>query len=238
MEKYCLFLIVLFIWQSEANAQQRNIIGFQTELAYTQSLGKGWKVNGKILDDLFLLREDLNQMEGLKSDINFDLFEYSLSAAKSLSPFVNLAFGYLYGDVSPFIEGGNNEHRFVQQITISQLFNRTRLSEQVRIEERFFPSGYRTRLRVKFVLEVPLEGIKLDPGEWYFISSNESLLDLRPQTIRNAFYTENRVQVSLGKLAPNRNKTEYGIGYHLARISQNGFIENHIYFRTGFYISR
>ncbi|MEX2514320.1 MAG: DUF2490 domain-containing protein [Cyclobacteriaceae bacterium] len=199
---------------------------------------KGWKVNGKILDDLYFLQDIANRSEGLQTDLSFDQFEYSLTTAKSISPFLNLAFGYLYGDVSPFSEGSNNEHRLVQQITISQLFTRTRLSEQIRVEERFFGRGYRTRLRIKFALEVPLEGIKLDPGEWYLVSSNETLLDLRPRMQRNAFYTENRMQVSFGKFASNRNKTEYGIGYHLARINQNGLVENYIYFRTGFYISR
>lgn len=238
MRFLCLCSFGLFVYAFPAIGQETLIGGWQSEFAYTVGLGKGWKVNGKILGDLFLLRDVEGDRRNTATILDLNQFEYSVTGSKSFSPFFNVAFGYLYGDVTPFAYGTRDEHRFFQQVTFSQLLHRIRLSEQIKFEERIFSTGYRSRLRIKVAVEIPLQGVSLDPGEWYIISSNEALLDLRSSDERNAFYTENRFQLSFGKLAVNKNKFEYGFGYHRAAMNQLGDREHYLYLRTGFFISQ
>ncbi|MEX2567548.1 MAG: hypothetical protein WD431_16505 [Cyclobacteriaceae bacterium] len=91
MKKYWFLWEGVFIWITEISAQDQNKSGLQTEMAFTQSLGKGWKINEKILSDLYFHQGTSNRSEGLKKNLRLDQFEYSLTTAKSISSFLNLA---------------------------------------------------------------------------------------------------------------------------------------------------
>ncbi|MCA1751407.1 MAG: DUF2490 domain-containing protein, partial [Flavobacteriales bacterium] len=88
------------------------------------------------------------------------------------------------------------------------------------------------RLRYRLVAELPLEGYRIDPGEWYFITSNEPIFGVRGGT----FSIENRLMGSLGHYFSNRQKLEGGIDYRTDSFLDGG-LRQRFWFKVGWFVN-
>lgn len=229
-----LFLISI----GEIIAQGNDYVGNEVEASYTQQIKNGWKANGKLYMKVFWSPRGERERVPDQVVSERDKMRISFTVAKNHSPFLSYGFGYLYGGQEVFTDAYKSENRLYQQITFSQLLKgRIRLSEQVKLEERFFKDGNMLRLRTKFAYELPLQGKSLDPGEWYFLGVYEQLMDLRAKEKRNAFLYENRFQANAGRYTKKLKKIEYGIGYYRSIISKAGEKENFWFFRLGLFLN-
>ncbi|WP_229239604.1 DUF2490 domain-containing protein [Echinicola soli] len=215
-----------------------NYWGTQIETSYTYPLKKGWKANGKLSSRIFWVKDGQASEETSKKTPAMDVIRFSLAVAKNHSPFLSYGMGYLIGGEQEFGGEFTRENRLFQQVTFSQLLKgRTRLAQQIRLEERFMENGDKLRLRTKFTYELPLQGSSLDPGEWYLLGEYEILMDLRKKAVRNAFLYDNRFQMNLGRYTNRLKKIEYGLGYYLTTVSQAGTKERFWFVRFALFLN-
>lgn len=238
MKRWFLLVYICFQIIHNGYGQGGKYLGGELETAYTQELKKGWMLNGKLYLKMFWFKDENEVSEESDEVADLNNLRLSFTVARQHSPFFSYGFGYLYGGQQAFTGDFTPENRLFQQVTFSQLVRgKARLSEQIKLEERFFESGNRMRLRGKFAYEMPLQGKNVDLGEWYLLGVYEPLFDLRPEEERNALLYEHRFQVNLGKYTLKQKKIEYGVGYYLSTVSKAGDKQEFWLVRLGIFLN-
>ncbi len=110
------------------------------------------------------------------------------------------------------------EWRSWQQMIYSHKLTNGRLTHRLRFEQRFIKnvktgnSPMTTRLRYQLGFSKPLQGIQLDPGEFYFNCYDEAYFTLTvpPGTVRNALYSENWAYAGIGYQTKKIGRVEVG----------------------------
>jgi hypothetical protein len=114
----------------------------------------------------------------------------------------------------------NIENRFAQQITTSQRLRKYRLRERLLLEQRVFRQATRHRWRFRVALDYPLNGDKLDPGEWYLNHQTELLSE--PFETDAWTGREHRLYTGTGTLLPTGSRLEIGMEARFPREASNG----------------
>lgn len=147
----------------------------------------------------------------------------------TLNPFIAIAGGYQYR----WDGSGENSHRSIQQISFVQGRTGYRLGHRLRTDQTFLPSDSpEFRLRYRLVAEIPLNGQRIDPGEFYFIASNEPIFGVQG----SEFKIENRLVGSLGHNFSNKQKLEGGIDYRTDDFLDGG-LRQRIWLKVGWFVS-
>jgi hypothetical protein len=173
-------------------------------------LAKGLKLNNSIESRQVFLRS-------LEEDIKYDLILTDLAAVLSFKTSVNTAFN---GGYQLRLLNKHTLHRFIQQFNIISIKESVRLAHRIGTDQTFgkdVPMEFRTRYRL--TLEIPLNGTRIDPGEFYFKMGNEILWAIQ----RDQSDIEVRITPMIGYLFPKSNKLEAGIDYRF-----NEFVESAI----------
>lgn len=212
-----------------AFGQERiNAGGFFPEAQLSIKASDKLKIIGKIESQHGTVYHNLE--EEAERGYYHDRTDFQGFADYKLGPLMRVAVGYQYrwnGD------GSGNNHRSIQQITYVQPKNRIRLGHRLRTDQTFDPlAPPEFRLRYRLVAEVPLEGGRIDPGEWYFITSNEPIFGIRGGT----FNIENRLVGSLGHYFSKRQKLEGGIDYRTDRFLDGG-LRQRFWFKVGWFVN-
>ncbi|MEP6605732.1 MAG: DUF2490 domain-containing protein [Nitrosospira sp.] len=130
------------------------------------------------------------------------------------SPQLNFAVAYVYQRTNPLNEDFTNENRAFQQIIFSTPVSTGNLYQRARFEERFITnartheSPLSTRLRYMVGYNLPLQGERLDPGEFYLNTYNEFYFSTSGQ--RNALYSEDWLYGGIGYSTKNAGNIEIG----------------------------
>lgn len=146
-----------------------------------------------------LLREGVGQDDSK--------FEYSLTDLTGIVEYrlrggTRLAVGYLFRSVKEDIV-----HRAIQQVSWTRTMSKYRIGHRLRTDQTFAPDGgVSYRLRYRLSVQVPLDGLELDPRELYLKLATEKL----HQWSSGDFSTELRVIPALGYYGNDESKIELG----------------------------
>ncbi len=159
---------------------------------------------------------------------NFDL-EAALSY--DLNPNLNLAAGLQYRVSAPEAPPRGAEWRPWQQLTLISRPRKFRLRHRFRLEERFVdapgdPTAFnlRFRLRYRFSADFPLQGERLDPGEFYLNLSTELLTTA---SFDDGFFLwQNRNYAGLGYQFSPAHRLEAAPEWRIGKAREQDFWQN------------
>ena len=206
----CTKIIFLFFFlvASKSKAQDKINVFHENEFSLRHSLNKKYSANIQIGSRAYLyLNEDflyrLRQLE-IK---HFSTLKLDLKHS--------IALGLMYRNRNAF-EDSSNEIRTTQQFNIKSLFRTLRFGHRFRSEQRFYNNFTAFRLRYRLALDLPLQGLKLDTGETYFVFTNEGLLS---NSKINKPEIEYRLSTCLGLLLLDDLNVEFGLELRLDKIN-------------------
>lgn len=222
-------LLFLLLLSLTGQAQNRAFYaGLFPEAAVTGSVNQNWQLTFKVESQHGSF--DNRQREGQRWDYFHNQTDLQGFVARKLNPFWKVSGGYQYR-----LEGGGgtNTHRTIQQVALVQRLRRVRLGHRVRTDQTYYP-GDATEWRGRYRLsaEIPLVGEELDPGELYWLLSNELIYSHQGGDNE----VENRLVSSLGRYFSPKVKLEAGLDYRTDRYVAEGFRQR-LWLKVGAYIN-
>lgn len=207
--KLYIFVILFVCLCVDSYAQ--NEIGLIPQINSDFKIGELWKVNSKLEGRQIFFKnpypDGLNERE-------FQRLDVELVATKSIDPLHALGGGYL-------IRRADNSftHRFIQQYAITRRLLTSRISHRFRTDQTFErDESIQLRLRYRISWEKPLNGLELDPGEFYLKLNNEYLGILQD----GKGDLEIRGLASLGYDISDKNHVETGVDYRVENLTGSG----------------
>jgi hypothetical protein len=182
-----LFFLLSLIATIGAFGQNR-LVAWESSIALNYHL-KEWKLNTSIGHRT----TKIESMEGIKSS-QLAFLDVNQFITRKINPKLALSAGYKYRSLNPTSNEKSYEQRLTQQVAYIHTNQRIRLLSRVRIEQRFFEDFFSHRYRYRFSLDMPLSGLQLDLKEFYFVASNEALLEFQESSSR----FDNRISLGLG----------------------------------------
>lgn len=196
---------------NKAQAQNAFQIGLLPSVVLTDKKENDWAVIYEIDS-----RQQLSTgiFKGLSENkYKYVLTDFSVLAAKKISPRSRLAGGYLLR-----IEQDKIFHRFIQQYTYTHQVDSLALSHRFSTDQTFSSVEKPTfRVRYRVATEVPLAGKTLEADEFYIKMSNEYLNSWQD----SEYDLEIRLVPLLGFNFRNDKKLEMGMDYRLDSFLQN-----------------
>lgn len=201
--------------------------GFFPEASLSYKLNTLYSITHKVESQhgIFDKQSQLNE----ELEYNHVLTDLQTFLDRKISPNVKISLGYQYR-----ILKGENTHRPIQQISILQRESKYRIGHRIRTDQTFFKEAkilWRFRYQIKG--QIPLQGLELDPGEQYFILSNE--LIYMNQSGEDDL--ENRFTASLGFYFNDKNKLEVGFDYRTDDYLVQDRFRHRLWLKFGYYKS-
>lgn len=226
--KYLIITISLGLASTALHGQQRiNAGGIFPEAQLSVKSGEKWKFVGKVESQHGTVFHDRE----LVADWSYyhDRTDFQGFVDYKLGPLTAVAVGYQYR----WNGNAGNNHRSIQQINFVQIKSKMRIGHRLRSDQTFDPlEKPEFRLRYRLVLEIPLEGVRIDPGEFYLIASNEPIFGQRGSD----FNIENRLVCSLGHYFSKKQKLEGGIDYRADSFLDGG-LRQRFWFKIGWFVN-
>lgn len=204
MKSYIFSILFLFL---SINSYAQNQVGLIPQINSSFKIGDSWKVNTKLEGRQLFFQ---NPYPDHLKEAKFERVDAELIATTSLDPLHALGGGYL-------IRRSNRSftHRFIQQYSITQKLRSSRMSHRFRTDQTLEKDeALQWRLRYRLSLEKPLNGLELDPGEFYLKLTNEYLGILQDSEGN----LEIRGLASLGYDLSDKNRVETGIDYRMEKV--------------------
>lgn len=126
-----------------------------------------------------------------------------------------------------WFEDSSSEIRLTQQFNTKTLLSTLRFGHRFRSEQRFYEDETVFRYRYRLALDVPLQGLKLDVGETYFVLYNEALWSISKISKPEFEY---RISPSIGILLSKDLNLELGLEYRLDKLNMN--TDHELFFNT------
>jgi len=212
-----LVMLFLFIVIS-SQAQDKSEVFHEHEFAFRHTFSKIYTANFGLSSRAFVYDNE--------STYRIRQIQISHFSALKLDLKHSIALGIMYRNRGAF-EDSSNEIRLTQQFNRKSLFKTLRFGHRFRSEQRFYEDFTAFRFRYRLALDMPLQGLKLDVGETYFVLSNEGLLTNskihKPEI-------EYRLSPSIGILLSEDLNIEFGLELRLDRL--NIKTENSLFFNT------
>lgn len=218
------YLLTLFLSAGLiTNAQ--NQIGLLPQVNADFKIGENWKVNAKVEGRQLFIQHPLTAG---KNQFEFERLDLEFVASKSLSSFDAIGGGYLVRR-----QDGNLLHRFIQQYVITQNLFVFRLAHRFRVDQTIEnQEKLQVRLRYRVSFEQPLNGLIVDPGEFYLKLNNEYLGILKDRKGN----LEIRGLACLGYNKSEQDQLETGADYRLEDIINSNPVYK-LYLYVGWYHS-
>jgi hypothetical protein len=203
-----LVFMVLLLSGIKGIAQDTHRIGTLPHFNLTGQLADFWKLSLKIESRQINLQGDFiekatPEFKHVNTDLQW-LVSYSSFATSSLSA------GYLIR-----LTPGSVTHRLLQQYSTVTKHYGFRLAHRIASDQTFHEKRKTEwRFRYRIGLELALEGLDVDPGEFYFKITNEYLGTF----IGSEFQPEIRLTPNLGYSFTDQNKLEFGVDYRVDSI--------------------
>ena len=210
-----LFCIPVLRAQENTALIWENEIDLNAKLSETVSLNIGSAYRNEVSDGL--------------TNTSFDYESKHLQFSTNVSTIIGF-YGKISGGIMfrfNTIENSNNENelRLSQQYSYSKRFNAFRIVHRAQLDERIRSASTVWRLRYRLSGDLPLNGLKLDKGEFYLVISTESLL-----SVSSRFRPEwdQRFTIALGNQLMDKIKiqldTEYRIEDYLGESNKRLFV--------------
>lgn len=189
------FVVLCF----DAFGQNLTFYGLLPALNHTGRISKKINYNIFLSTTIDAFDEKIKNVEYPATDLQFYVQPGIIYVH---SPRWNFAGSYTYQRNNPFNGNFVNEHRLWQQVVFSIPLPVGKITQRVRVEERFIENRvtgnypYSTRLRYQLGFNRPLQGRTIEKNEFYFNAYNECYFSVTGA--RNALYSENWTYAALG----------------------------------------
>lgn len=215
MKKMLLFLLILCggYLHSSAQVQQRFFTGIFPELSLTRKVSDRHKLNFKVENQ----RVIFDNLDSDSENPQFSHYRTDIMAFfdRSLKPGMSIAAGLFHR-----FQENEDGNRIIQQFALTQKTRSVRINHRFRTDQTFTRNeALEVRFRYRLSVEVPLAGETIDPGEFYFLTSAETIFSQQA----GDFEIENRLAASLGKFYDKTRKLEWGVDYRTDGYIQDGF---------------
>lgn len=209
------FLIILYTGTASALFAQNSEFssGLLPSITFSSSITDNFQITAKT--------ESMQEMFS-SSFKNEDYFKYAYKRtdfqgfiAYKINPFWSAATGYQYR----LVNADENAHRTIQQLALVQRKTGYRLGHRLRADQTFRDSeSTEYRFRYRLSAEFALQGLEVDPGEFYLLISDEPIFSHQgdEQDIENRFVT------SLGYYFSSRHRFEAGLDFRTDKILVDG----------------
>ncbi len=197
-------------------AQENVSSGILPAVNFYKKINNKWALNFKT-EARYLLRN----YNFSHSDVTnrFELFDLSILAVKKTGLKTKLNFGYLFRQ-----RNNNYFHRFIQQYSITQFLNSTRLVHRISADQTISSNSFPIyRFRYRAATDFSLNGSSIDNNEFYYKTSIEGLLIYQKD---NYFY-EFRVTNMIGYKINSSHKLEIGLDCRYSNLFQLHFKQNY-----------
>lgn len=189
----------------------QNEIGLIPQINSDFKIAEQWKLNSKLEGRQIFFKNPYS--EGRRQR-EFDRFDVELIATKRLDPINTWGGGYLIRR-----SDGAFTHRFIQQYAITRKLLTSRIAHRFRTDQTVEKDeAIQMRLRYRLSWEKPLNGLEVDPGEFYLKINNEYLGILQD----SKGDVEIRGLASLGYDISDKNKIETGVDYRVENLMNPG----------------
>ena len=216
MKRLFVIGILIFCNQEFINAQNLEFYGIIPSLSQTGRISKRFNYN-------FFASETFDLTNRIIDGVSYP--------AKPLQTYIQPSLIYLYspnlnftGSLTYNYQRSNpdvpyfKEWRTWEQVIYSHKVSTGRMTHRVRFEQRFIKnqrtgnSPMTTRIRYQLGFSIPLQGLQLDPGEFYFNCYDEAYFTLTvpPGTVRSALYSENWAYAGIGYQTKKAGRVEVG----------------------------
>lgn len=213
----------MFFWLqfiNVAKAQSTYQFGILPSLNLNNKFQKGWSLNSKIESRQLMKSGEFGGKSN--TEYKYVLTDFSFITAKKVGLNSRITGGYLFRlrDTKIF-------HRVIQQFTIVQKTNGSRLAHRFSSDQTFSNEEKpEFRLRYRLTSEIALNGESVDPKEFYIKLNNEYLNSWQGMD----YDLEIRLSPLLGYDIKDNNKIELGLDYRV-----NSFLNNNT--RHSFWLS-
>ncbi|MCC3157589.1 DUF2490 domain-containing protein [Hymenobacter sp. 15J16-1T3B] len=136
---------------------------------------------------------------------------------------------YPYGE---FPEGHSREHRSYQEVQLADTLGRLALGHRFRLEQRWVRAQgeagptFSNRARYQFSVQLPLQGRRVEPKEWYLAAYDEVFVGFGRHVDQP--FNQNRLYGALGRQFSRAAAAELGYMYHVkAHDDGRTFERNH-----------
>lgn len=221
-----LILFFLFICVFQASFAQ-NRFGIMPQINVDFKLTDGWKVNSKLENRQILYQ---NPYDGTGGRVEFERTDLDVIITRDKGVLKGLGAGYMIRrqDID-----GSFVHRFIQQYSFSRELTGINLAHRFRTDQTLEENeATQYRLRYRISLEKPLNGLEVDPKEFYLKFSNEYVGILKDQ-VGNL---EIRAGSSVGYNLTDNTQLETGFDYRAEELIGSN-TEHLLWLTIGFYHS-
>jgi hypothetical protein len=172
--RYCLLFILIAIDAGTIWSQSDVPLILDSGVDVNLKVGGGFILNaGMRYRDIMIA--DLGEAP-IASDSRF--LQFSSNLNYQIGFYDRLGGGVMFRSNSVGKDGVSNEFRITQEYIHVKKYNALRLAHRFKLDQRTFESlSPEFRFRYRFSLDMPLNGLKLDPGEFYALISTETLLN-------------------------------------------------------------
>ncbi len=140
-------------------------------VGFSYKLGKQISQNASVRQRAYWYRENSSFLRSRHTELAV-FTSYEWIGGHSLG----LGLGYRFRDL--YESGGINEFRLTEQYNLAYRLGPVRFGHRFRAEQRFFASRTAFRFRYRFALDGPMQGERLDVGEFYWAAHVEQLLSM------------------------------------------------------------
>jgi hypothetical protein len=195
--RYCLILSSLFIYSISKCQNLQS--GFLPNITLSYKVSENYKIVHKLESRFPSLNDRTNEFNP-----EFERFDFQNYLERKTGLFSKLSIGYQLR----FRTENRYSHRTIQQFSWTSRFNNFRIGQRLRSDQTYSDDRKpEVRLRYRLSLQIPLQGLELDKGEYYLSFSDELVWSYRsPETD-----LENRINARLGLYINDKNKIETGL---------------------------
>jgi long-subunit fatty acid transport protein len=144
---------------------------------------------------------------------------------------VTIGYGYTasHDFKSEHKEPVTKENQIFQQLTLKNQFSRLRFEHRYRFEQRWINDDFRTRIRYRLMLFVPLNNSTITTGTFFLGIHDEILMNLE-----KVFYDRNRVYGALGYQFNKETQLQLGYMYQRANDFGKSYLQVGLTFNPDF----
>ncbi|MEM9680647.1 MAG: DUF2490 domain-containing protein [Bacteroidota bacterium] len=180
----------------------------ESSIALNYKHSETYHLNVSIQSRAYIFQDDQFTYQQRQFDLtHFSTF--SLAYNKSVS----LGIRYRNRDL---FDDNSNELRFTQQFNYTMRREPARFGHRFRLEQRIFDDFTVHRLRYRYAIDFPLNGLKVDVREPYFIGAMEALFSIG-STTRPEW--DHRTTVQIGWLLTKSFKLQFGLEYRFEALN-------------------
>jgi len=224
MNLYCFKLFFLLLFLLPTSIWCQDPLFWENEFAVNTKLNPRWKLNIGVAN-----RNQISEDLG-NEPFSFDgrHIQFELNSGYEVGFYSTLGGGVMYRFNTLQGKSAQNELRLTQQYSIAKTYNSLRLVHRFKTDQRLFNSSTEHRLRYRLSIDFPLQGLRLDKGEFYIVTSTESVFNTG--TTINPMWDQ-RLVGAIGNQISKSIKAQIDIEYRFEDWAQN--LSNRWFIVTG-----